>query len=218
MDSVAGVADLLRALNRVGLLCAAALSVAGCSGSAVFNQDTYSGMFSKKVDIFQVPDWAKSSRADTVKLGPSGPVAPDDLVAADGRCAASVETPPPAAAVAAAPPSTAAAAPLPDRLEPAMPAAPTVMGGIALGMSECEVVRRAGQPNDVSIGSADKGERKVVLRYLGGTWPGIYQFRSGRLAVIEAAPAPTRPARPAPKSRKKRAPKTASGIGRVYVQ
>lgn len=179
----------------------------------MFNQDTYSGMFSKKVDIFQAPDWAKLSRADTVKLGPSGPVAPDDLVTADGRCVASAQAP-----VPAAPPPTAAAAPLPDRLEPAMPSAPTVMGGIALGMSECEVVRRAGQPNDVSIGAGDKGERKVVLRYLGGTWPGVYQFRSGRLSVIEAAPAPPRPAKPAPKSRKKRAPKTASGIGRVYVQ
>ena len=43
-----------------------------------------------------------------------------------------------------------------------------VVGGIALGMTECQAVRRAGQPGQVSIGSAEGGERKVVLSYLSG--------------------------------------------------
>ena len=64
------------------------------------------------------------------------------------------------------------------------------MGGIALGMTECEVVRRAGLPDNVNIGAGEKGERKVVLTYLSGTWPGIYTFDAGRLKVIDRAPVP----------------------------
>ena len=38
-----------------------------------------------------------------------------------------------------------------------------VAGGIALGMTECDVVRRAGLPGNINIGAGNKGERKVVL-------------------------------------------------------
>lgn len=204
-----------RIVTSIALVCAAAFGVAGCSNSPLFDRDSYSNMFSKKVDWFTTPEWAKASRSGvSSNLGPSGPVAPEDLVAADGRCAPKAEpapapTPPPAA-------TPQAAAPLPDRLEPGMPAAaPATVGGVALGMSECDVVRRAGQPSNVSVGAGEKGERKVVLSYLGGTWAGIYQFRSGRLKEIEAAPEQAKPT----KTKKKRvAPKTAHGGARMYVQ
>jgi hypothetical protein len=213
-------------------------------------------MFSKP--ILEVPDWAKSDHAKTASLGPSGPVAPGDLVDAAGRCAAETaraQAPPePAPAPAAAAPETESAAPAAPRANPAygsmagdlasapMPRGPPpapmpvsvkpsdrleiqpqvktpVMGGIALGMTECQAVRRAGQPANVSVGAGDKGARKVVLTYLSGPWPGIYTFDSGRLQVIEAAPVPDKPAKPAPKKRlkKKPAPKTAT-TERVYVQ
>jgi hypothetical protein len=107
-----------------------------------------------------------------------------------------------------------------DRLDTLQPDGggrrPTI-GGIALGMTECEAVRRAGQPSNVSIGAGDKGARKVVVTYLGGQWPGIYTFDSGRLQEIDAAPEQAKPAKPAPKKNPKRVPKTAT-TERVYVQ
>ena len=82
-----------------------------------------------------------------------------------------------------------------------------ILGGISLGMSECDAVRRAGHPGNVAISAGDKGERRVVLTYLTGPWPGIYTFDSGRLKVVERAPEPPKPVRPAPK---KKAPKRAA--------
>ena len=74
-----------------------------------------------------------------------------------------------------------------DTLQPDGGGARPAIGGIALGMTECEAVRRAGQPGNVNIGAGVKGARKVVLTYLSGPWPGIYTFTSGRLQVIDSA-------------------------------
>jgi hypothetical protein len=97
------------------------------------------------------------------------------------------------------------------------------MGGIALGMTECDAVRRAGQPNDVNIGAGPKGDRKVVLTYLTGSRPGIYTFSGGRLKEIDRAPGQPEPEKkPIKKRAKKKLPrdKTASQrpAERVYVQ
>ena len=89
------------------------------------------------------------------------------------------------------------------------------MGGIALGMTECQAVRRAGQPSQVTIGTANKGERKVVLTYLGGPWPGIYTFQSGRLKVVDAVPTQLKPVKP---KKKPRRPARTATTERVYVQ
>jgi hypothetical protein len=61
-------------------------------------------------------------------------------------------------------------------------------GGIALQMSECDVVRRAGPPDDLELGATPGGERAVVLKYLRGPRAGIYRFTGGRLVSIERAP------------------------------
>lgn len=103
-----------------------------------------------------------------------------------------------------------------DTLQPEPGGGAAVAGGIALGMTECDAVRRAGQPSNVSIGAGDKGARKVVLTYLSGPWPGIYTFDSGRLKEIDAAPEQPKPAKTPPK-KKRAAPKTATS-GRVSVQ
>jgi hypothetical protein len=231
---------VLRVSTGFVLICAAGLALGGCSGSPVFDSDSYSHVFAKKFDVFETPEWARpTTSSDNMQLGPKGPVAPEDLVAADGRCAPPVEPAPaagqqavaqaqePQAATAATPAAapadrpvgsiagdlasapmppgpppkpaaTTGSAPPPDRLEPegrvgAMPTGPAVLGGVALGMTECQVVRRAGAPSNVAIGGDGRGERKVVLSYLAGTWPGIYHFQSGRLQEIDAAPEQPKP-------------------------
>jgi hypothetical protein len=195
-----------------------ALTAAACSSSPLTDKDAYSDLFSKKIDFFSKPTWARAERNQNVKLGPSGPVAPEDLVSADGRCAPAAEPAQPAQA-AAPQPKPAAAAPLPDRLEPEMPGAapaPTAAGGIALGMTECDVVRRAGAPSNVSIGADAKGERKVDISYLDGYRPGIYHFVSGRLKVVEQAPSSKSPTQR--RNGKRKPAKTAGGYDRLFVQ
>ena len=182
----------------IALVCAVALAaaLAGCKNSAqVFEDQNDGGWFSKPVDIFAKPDWAKTSNDSKVgDLGPKGPVGPDELVSADGSCAAA------AAPQAAAP-------------QPAGDGEPPVLGGIALGMTECQAVHRAGTPSNVTIGAGNGGGRKVVLTYLTGTWPGIYHFADGRLQEIDRAPAPPAPPKaPAKKKPGKKPvkPKTAA--------
>src|SRR4029079_184688 len=60
--------------------------------------------------------------------------------------------------------------------------------GIALHMTECEVVRLAGPVEKFEFGSDSRDQRLLVLTYLQGPHPGIYRFSGGRLVVIERAP------------------------------
>ena len=80
-------------------------------------------------------------------------------------------------------------------------------GGIALEMTECEVVVRAGAPENIQIGTTDRGERSLTLTYTGGSRPGIYRFAAGRLYAIERAEEP--PPEP-PKAKKPPAKKPKS--------
>jgi len=210
-----------RVISSLGFVGAALLAVAtaGCSGTSdAFKSDA--GWFSKPFAVFSRPDGSEAADAKGVQLGPSGPVAAEDLVGADGRCALPAETPqaanqptpaaPPAdrpvgsvAGDLASPPMRAAANPAdaPAGLEPG---APPVVGGIALEMTECDVVRRAGLPSNVNIGVTDNNQRKVVLTYLSGNWPGIYSFASGRLKEISRAPEQPKPAKAPPKKKSKK--------------
>jgi hypothetical protein len=81
-------------------------------------------------------------------------------------------------------------------------------GGIALDMSECDVVQRAGAPDNIEAGPGPRGDRSLVLTYAKGERPGIYRFVAGRLVSIErgAEPEPEKPVKPA----KKKAPKKAA--------
>jgi hypothetical protein len=184
--------------------CIAALASAsaGCS-SSVFDKSSGSsggGFFSKPFSVFESRDDGSKATAGTqVSLGPSGPVPAEELVAADGRCA------PSAAAAQASPVAASGESPA----EPVIDGGGQVLGGIALGMSECDAVRRAGLASNVLITADEAGQRKVVLTYLGGTWPGIYTFNDGRLREISRAPEqpkPAKAAKPAPK-KKAAAPK-----------
>lgn len=223
------------------LVGSAVLLVGGCTNATGVFENQSEGGFLKSANIFNKPDWARPSAAK-VSLGPGGPVSAEELVGADGRCA-----PPPAAAQAAEPPPAQSAAPadadrevgsvagdlaapVPTRtavaadpsLQKPEPTMPQVAGGIALGMTECQTVQRAGLPTNVAISGGDKGERTAVLTFLSGPWPGIYTFADGRLKVIDRAPEQPKPAgAPAKKTPKKKtgAPKTASqSFERSYVR
>jgi hypothetical protein len=144
----------------VGLLLAAALLVAGCAAD--------SGLPKLAMPSLPSPDWNASGTAPKAVHGPRA-ITAGDMVNGEGQCAA-LE---PSAASAGAEP---AATPTPPP------------GTASLGMTECEVVRRVGQPLRVEIGNDDRTERTVVVTYLQGARPGIYRFRAGRLVSIERAP------------------------------
>jgi hypothetical protein len=114
-------------------------------------------------------------------------VTPADLVSAEGQCAATAAQAP----AASNDPNPEAAGPQEAGLLP---------GGIALQMTECDVVRRAGAPEQLQIGADERGERATVITYIRGPRPGIYRFVAGRLTSIERAPEPP-PSRATPKSR-----------------
>lgn len=120
-----------------------------------------------RVDQLARPDWLTYSGAkDEFALRP---VTAADLVSPEGQCAM-------IAAESGPPPGPEGAA--------------TVPGGIALQMTECDVVRRAGAPDQVQIGGDERGERAVVITYVRGARPGVYRFAGGRLQSVERVPGP----------------------------
>lgn len=175
-------------------LIAAAVAVSACSGDGLG-----SVKLSKTLDLFTItkPESA-ALPAEDATLGRSGPVAPEEFVDAAGQC------------VSGAPPPTASidqTAPGAGEAVPAVTDTPVpILGGVALGMTECDVARRAGQPTNVVISADDTGARLTVLTYLTGTWPGIYRFSTGRLKEIERAPLPPAPPKPV-RSKKPAKPK-----------
>jgi hypothetical protein len=116
-----------------------------------------------------------------------GPVRSTDLVDASGRCAESGAAPQPDVAGGG------------QGSEGAAPAARP----IALKMTECEVVRAIGAPQDVLIGANERGDRAVKLEFRTGDRSGVYHFVDGRLVSIERiGEAPGVPAKLAPKKPK----------------
>ncbi len=144
--------------------------------SDVFSSD----LMSKDAAWFSRPGrtFIKNVSIETPPLTPDKPVTPDDLISADGQCAGM------------APPADA------NALSNGPAAAPATTGHVALGHTECDVVRGAGTPDNVNL-SSNAGERVVVLTYTRGQRAGIYTFRAGRLSSIEKAPeaAPAKPTR-----------------------
>lgn len=166
--------------GTVGRLLASgaiACTLGGCTGD-MFSKDNSENWFSKPVGLFAKQDWALSG-SNPSKLETSRPVAPEDLVDANGSCAAAPPQP------AAADGETAAASP------------PAALGGAALAMTECEVVRRVGAPDRTEISANPGGERTAVLTVTRGA-PGIYRFTGGRLAEIDRIEVPEAPKKPAP--------------------
>jgi hypothetical protein len=95
----------------------------------------------------------------------------------------------------------------PDHLVGADGACPETIAprGVALGMSECELVRSVGPTQDIQVGRNERGERTAVIVYQQGERAGRYRFVSGLLTEIEAV-APTAPPKPQKKPRQKKPP------------
>ncbi|MDR3469776.1 MAG: hypothetical protein P4M07_27920 [Xanthobacteraceae bacterium] len=125
---------------------------------------------------------------ETPPLNPTAPVAPSDLVDANGACAGTASTDA-------------------NALADGQPA--PVTGTVALGHTECDVARAAGNPDNVNISANERGDRLAVLTYNHGPRPGIYRFTAGRLTDVEGVAVPEAPPT-ARKSRKKPAAATSS--------
>ena len=155
-------------------------ALAGCGGGlsdfSIKDQEWFSRpsrMFSSNLNL------------ETPPLSNDRPAAQDDLISSEGFCSGMA----PEAATAMA--------------DPSMPAASGGSAGVAIGRTECEVARVAGQPDQVNITANERGERSTVLTYMRGPRPGIYRFTAGRMVAMERGVEPA-PAPRAPKGQKAR--------------
>jgi hypothetical protein len=165
--------------------------MAGCSSTAdFFSSDLLSKdaeWFSRSGRIFK-----KNVSIDAPPLTPDKPVAPGDLVSADGGCPGLSAAGGPVDANA----STGSTAP-----------APSTTGTVALGHTECDVVRGIGVPDSVNLSSNSRGDRVAMISYSQGQRAGIYIFTSGRLTSIERG---TEPVEQPPKGAKSKGKKPAA--------
>jgi hypothetical protein len=145
--------------------------MAGCAGTSdMFSSDLFSRdaeWFSRSGRLF-----IKNVSIETPPLTPDKPVVAEDLVSAEGFCPGMTTAGVPANANALA--DGAAAAPV-----------PSTTGTVALGHTECDVVRGIGAPDNVSLSSNARGDRVAVINYSRGQRAGIYTFTAGRLTAIE---------------------------------
>ncbi len=151
--------------NRCGVLLTLAMAgtLAGCG-----NFDTSGSWFSKPLDVFGRNTGYTYSQLDESRR--ERPITANDLVDANGGCAAA-----------------------PDSLG----------GGIAIGMSECDVVARVGPPSAVDLGRTPNGDRTATLTYQSGVRPGVYRFVAGRLKEMDRVEVPPPPPQPVKKKAEK---------------
>jgi len=168
---------------------AVAVALGGCANVDVANKDQW---FSKPFEfVSRKGGYTFSDLQESKDRRRS--ITANDLVAANGSC------PPPAVPSAPAPAAANQAAPAPV----ASDAGTLLSGGVALGMSECDVVFRAGAPSAVQIGKNPNGDRSAVLTFNSGPRPGIYHFEAGALTEVErvqTAPEPAQTAKKKPAS------------------
>jgi hypothetical protein len=158
--------------------------VSGCSGA--------SDLLSKDADWFSRSGrvFIRNVSIETPPLTPNKAVTAEDLVSADGACPGM------------APPAGAADA---NALADGGPGAPPQqsVGTVALGHTECDVVRGIGAPDSVNLSNNPRGHRVAVVTYSRGPRAGIYTFTAGRLSSIERGEEPA----PQPKAAKPKAKK-----------
>lgn len=160
--------------------------ISGCSGaSELFSKDA--DWFSRSGRVF-----VRNISIETPPLSPSKPVTAEDLVSADGGCPGMAPPAGPAGANALA--DGAAGAP------------PQATGTVALGHTECDVVRGIGAPDSVDLSKNPRGDRVALVTWSHGPRAGIYTFTAGRLSSIERGPeAAPQPSAAKPKAKKKSA-------------
>jgi hypothetical protein len=153
-----------------------------------------SDLLSKDAEWFSRPGrlFIKNVSIETPPLTPDKPVTAEDLVSADGGCPGMA--PPGGPADANAMTNGAAGAP------------PAQGGTVALGHTECDVVRGIGAPDNVNISNSPRGDRVAVINWSRGPRAGIYTFTGGRLSSVERGPEPVvQPKAVKPKAKKKSA-------------
>jgi hypothetical protein len=173
--------------KRLLALCALAPLMAGCSGTAEMLQ---SDLLSKDAQWFQRSGrlFIRSVSIETPPLSPDKPVTAEDLVSADGACPGMAPAPGDANALANGAAATS----------------PTTSGTVALGHTECDVVRGIGAPDNVSLSNNPRGDRVAVVTFSRSARAGIYTFTGGRLTSIERGPEPVgQPKMAKPKAKKK---------------
>ena len=175
--------DNKAARNRLLPLLLLAPVIAGCSGAAEL----------KDADWFSRPGrlFIRNISIDAPPLTPDKPVTSEDLVSADGYCPGMA---PPGGSPADANAATGAGAPV-----------PSTSGTVALGHTECDVVRGIGAPGSVNLSNNPRGDRVAVINYTQGQRAGIYTFTAGRLTSIERGPEQAPQPKPA-KSKPKKKP------------
>jgi hypothetical protein len=174
------------------LLSAPLLAGCGATTSDIFSSDLLSKdaeWFSRSGRLF-----IKNVSIDTPPLTPDKPVTAEDLVSPEGAC--------PGMAAASSPNNANA---LSDGTAP--PAAAGA-GTVALGHTECDVVRGIGAPASVNISRNPRGDRVTVINFSQGARAGIYTFTSGRLTSVERGADPVVEPKPAKPKKKKPAPAT----------
>jgi hypothetical protein len=207
--------------SRLLLPALLALTLGGCTAS--ITDVSLSDLNPlKKSDPIRSEDYNYFYHRDAARLGP---VAAADLIGPDGRCGSSpvfAPGPGPAAAPVAQTPASEPmnprsnqalyftagpeagqpAAAAPSALPPQVRTGPT---GIALQMTECQVMGVAGYTDRFEIGGGPGGQRLVTLTYLTGERPGIYRFVNGRLNSMERVAEPPQPKKPARTAKAKKA-------------
>jgi hypothetical protein len=172
------VRDLNEKLTRVLAFLVLASAVSGCSGT--------SDLLSKDAEWFSTPRlFIRNVSIDTPPLTPDKAITSDDLVSAEGGCPGM------------APPGAPADA-------NASSAAPVAGSSVALGHTECDVVRGIGAPDSVNV-SGGGDARVVTVTWLHGARSGIYTFTGGRLTSVEKGPDAGPPPKVAKPKGKKRA-------------
>lgn len=175
--------------SRAVAVLTLALGLYGCANADVF--DTTERWFQKPFDFTgRNGGYTFSELQDTNSK--RGPVGANQMVDASGACPAMPAANPVAGPATAEGPVAAGA--------PGAAAEPLLGGGIELGMTECDVVYRAGAPSNVQLGTNPNGARSLVLTYNGGPRPGIYRFEAGRLMDMDRVEVAQD--KPAPKPRK----------------
>lgn len=161
----------------------------GCSGASNMLS---SDLLSKDAEWFSRPGrlFIKNISIETPPLTPDKPVAAEDLVSAEGFCPGMA----PPGGDANALTDGAAGAPV-----------PSTTGTVALGHTECDVVRGIGAPESVSLSNNARGDRLAVVNFSRGQRAGIYTFTAGRLSSIERGAEPVAPPKTA-KSKPKKKP------------
>jgi hypothetical protein len=156
--------------------------IAGCAATSDFFS---SDLLSKDAEWFSRSGriFIKNVSIETPPLTPDKPVTSEDMVSAEGAC--------PGMASAGVPANA-------NALSNGATAAPTTTGTVALGHTECDVVRGIGAPDSVNISNNPRGDRLTVVNYSRGQRAGIYTFTAGRLTSIERGSDPV----PEPKTAK----------------